>query len=361
MKKYLFILGLVGTALLSACSADDLTTALSPEEERALIVEASQDSDVPITLGSVASVRSGMTRTPIESYGNFNTPTGANAPCLGVFCLASAKQASAPSSASGNWDDALATWLNNVPAKATTGDVVFLDPTTLTKETPTSRILYYPYGNWYYYNFYAYYPRITDATAISVGSNSVIVNYEIDGREDIIWGKTTAPAQAYCAQYFRNNPTEIPQFDEFEHKLAKLEVYVKGNSNFEVTSATISGVYKNLALCVASKTTSGINPTGNLSIKAGSVSGDLSLSKVNAGGVDVDPFAGGAITVLAAEEKYIGYVMIPPTALLGVNEKYTINLEINGTLKHVVLKNSVDDSRMEFVKGKSYKITLDNN
>ena len=71
MNKYLFILGIVGTALLTACSSDDLTTVLLPEEERTLVVEAGKDSDVPITLG-VSSSR-GLTRAVVnpDASGNW--------------------------------------------------------------------------------------------------------------------------------------------------------------------------------------------------------------------------------------------------------------------------------------------------
>ena len=93
MNKYLFILGLVGIAFLSGCTSDDLAMVPSLEEERALIVEASQDSDVPITLG-IASSR-GYTRAPINpsdvegGYGNFETEPDRY---LGVFCLSTGIQ-----------------------------------------------------------------------------------------------------------------------------------------------------------------------------------------------------------------------------------------------------------------------------
>ena len=94
MNKYLFILGLVGTALFSACSADDLTTVLPPEEEEAIVVEAGKDSDVPIALG--ARTERGMTRAPLDpdGAGNFETPDGQ---FIGVFCLAGGRQTGAPS------------------------------------------------------------------------------------------------------------------------------------------------------------------------------------------------------------------------------------------------------------------------
>ena len=100
MKKYLFILGLVGTALFSACStADDLVSEKPNEappveepKETAIIVEASQDSEEPITLGIGQS--RGYTRTPLdtdvdEGFGNFKTESNR---FIGVFCLATGTQ-----------------------------------------------------------------------------------------------------------------------------------------------------------------------------------------------------------------------------------------------------------------------------
>ena len=102
MRQYLFILGLVGTALFTACStADDLIsedpngTPLDDQAtETALIAEASQNSDVSIAL--VAGQSRGSTRAPLnstevddEGYGNFTTEDGRY---IGVFCLATGTQ-----------------------------------------------------------------------------------------------------------------------------------------------------------------------------------------------------------------------------------------------------------------------------
>ena len=136
MNKYLFIIGFAGMALFSACSTSDELAADIPipspgltEEEKALIVEAGKDSDVPITLGSVANSRA-MTRTPIEpEIGTTLFTTPANQ-YLGVFCLAQGKQAGAPSLVPNDanilWNSSeYAKWLDNVPAKVlkhTAGD-----------------------------------------------------------------------------------------------------------------------------------------------------------------------------------------------------------------------------------------------
>jgi hypothetical protein len=98
MNKYLFILGFVGTALFTACStADDLvsekpieTPPVEEPKETTLLVEARQNSEIPITLG-VGQSR-GITRSPMspDEEGNFTTEDGKY---LGVFCLATGTQA----------------------------------------------------------------------------------------------------------------------------------------------------------------------------------------------------------------------------------------------------------------------------
>ena len=182
MNKYLFIIGFAGMALFSACSTSDELAADIPipspgltEEEKALIVEAGKDSDVPITLGSVANSRA-MTRTPIEpEIGTTLFTTPANQ-YLGVFCLAQGKQAGAPSLVPNDanilWNSSeYAKWLDNVPAKVlkhTAGDA---SPITggdaqnysyvqfMKDDLSGTKVYYYPFGNWYYYDFFAYYPR----------------------------------------------------------------------------------------------------------------------------------------------------------------------------------------------------------
>ena len=93
MKKYLFIFGLVGTALFTACSTSDdlmaeepsVTPVVDQTKEASLIIDAAQNSDIPISIG-VGSNR-GFTRAVVnpDASGNFTTEAGKY---LGVFCLA---------------------------------------------------------------------------------------------------------------------------------------------------------------------------------------------------------------------------------------------------------------------------------
>jgi len=276
MNKYLFILGLVGTALFTACSSADDLLAENPNEtlpdeknkEAAIVVEAGMDSDVPITLG-VGQSR-GFTRAvlnPSDNNGTFSTEADKY---LGVFCLATETQSGVsniPSVISDNkWNTAavddeahLIVRLRNVPAKVVrrevtpssgvyTSDVTFWDITN-------SRVqhYYYPMGNWMKYNFYAYYPRQEetvniggdDKTTLAFTANQVLEKYyEIDGTQDIIWGMSdqknatsvaASGADPYCAKYFRlarenegggDISSYYPKFT-FEHKLVQYRFFVK--------------------------------------------------------------------------------------------------------------------------------------
>ena len=306
MNKYLFILGLVGTALFTACStADDLvsekpieTPPVEEPKETTLLVEARQNSEIPITLG-VGQSR-GITRSPMnpDGEGNFTTEDGKY---LGVFCLATGTQANESNiptmiknfkwnTAPADDEDGLIVRMRNVPAQVTTdgstSNVVFLDSTTLVNPTPTQQEWYYPMGNWLKYNFYAYYPRqayeVNGKKTLSFSENQVLETYlTIDGSQDVIWGRAhpwnpRTPEEAtgfdpYCAKYFRKKRAEFgdeniknyyPKF-VFEHKLAQFRFFVKAASddvltnltslNMNVTDMYIANAIYSLSLVVAQK------------------------------------------------------------------------------------------------------------
>ena len=304
MKNYLFILGLVGTALFTACStADDLISedpnGTPPDDqatETALIAEASQNSDVSIAL--VAGQSRGYTRAPIDptdvvdGYGKFHTEDGRY---LGVFCLATGKQTGVsyiPSSIKNcDWkesaDDDLVVRLCNVPAKVSAdGKITFMDPDELFDVSPEEKAhyWYYPMASWLRYNFYAYYPRQDDVDdeghqTLSFTSNQAVEKYyTIDGSQDIIWGRsypwnpeTSEEATGhdpYCAKYFRwreenleAGKTIADYFPviKFEHKLVLFNFSVKANdaavtaAGAKVTDMYISNAIYKLSLVVANK------------------------------------------------------------------------------------------------------------
>jgi hypothetical protein len=347
MKKYLFICGLVGTALFTACSsADDLVKEVSPEisleEQKAMIVEAGKDSDVPITLGSVGSRRIALTRTPLDSdEGLFETPYNPDVPSasryLGVYCLATGKQQGIPTiegiipssddEVKWNGSSYYAKWLENVPARVVKHAAETVSPidggytqnysyVQFMKDN-LEKVYYYPFGNWYHYDFFAYYPR---QESIETIAKACYANLTIDGSDDIIWGKASGiipdplnpeetitlevdddatgnKVKAYSAKYMRlmkemdedgdhvpdNTEIEVVPELAFNHLLTQLVFSVKprpddvtelSNKGFRLTSLALKNVYNTLRLCVASKESpnaQGTNVSGILS-KSGGVS-----------------------------------------------------------------------------------------
>jgi hypothetical protein len=337
MNKYLFILGLVGTALFTACSTADELTAEKPIETppddrgsvTTLIAEESQNSEVPITLG--VSQGRGLTRKPLDpsdANGNFETSDGKY---LGVFCLATGTQSGVdniPSAISDNkWNTAddeegLIVRLKNVPAKVTTdgttSSVQFWDTTNEQEQH-----YYYPMSNWMKYNFYAYYPRQNETvtvsgqekTTLAFMANQVLEKYyEIDGTQDIIWGMSDqenatsvaeSGADPYCAKYFRLARARVaeeggdisayyPEFT-FEHKLVQFRFFVKAADataltglqalNAQVTDMYIANAIYQLSLVVANKSTPSKN--GELSML-----GDFKTTtlRIKTNGADTDRF-----------------------------------------------------------------------
>jgi len=282
MNKYLFILGIVGSAFIFGCTSDDLAMVPSLEEERALIVEASQDSDVPITLG-IASSR-GVTRSPLEG-GDLSIP---NDEYLGVFCLSTGIQSGVDASIlptniqRNNWKDddtGLLVRMKNVPASVSSGNVTFKK-----SDASVDQTYYYPMGNWMKYNFYAYYPRQKETVNYKEQDRSTIEfdkvgtyyyllekYFEIDGTHDIIWGKADPPADnAFSAKYILNNPTEIPQF-KFKHKLVQFRFFVKAENkdvadSVKITNMSVPNALGYLALVIANQ-----NPAPVDSMKEGTI------------------------------------------------------------------------------------------
>jgi len=257
MNKYLFILGLVGTALFTACStSDDLTaeeTPVTPVEEpkeTTLVVEARQNSEIPITLG--AGSGRAMTRAPFDNETDvFSTPFDPDDPSknryIGVFCLATGYQPlyEANPPIENNWTNNDATGLimrmNNVPAIVQNSSVRFPNIPSLSTADPLADVYYYPMGNWMKYNFYAYYPwqnEGDDSRTLTFKNNRVLEKYyEIDGSQDIIWGmahpeeaQAVSPAVQdafpYSSKYIRLKRNEVGEEHIAEH-YPKMKLYHK--------------------------------------------------------------------------------------------------------------------------------------
>ena len=339
----IYILGLVVTAFFLGCTSDDLTTAPSPKEDDATIVEASQDSDVPISFGIGQS--RGSTRTPIE--GDFTTSD------LAVFCLATGTQTGVTNIPTdienNNWYNdkngelgSLLVRMNNVSASVSLGDVSL------------SQDYYYPMANWMKYNFYAYYPKQSEATFTTTGNQvSVKFTTAIDGIHDIIWGRAypeTNPDPAtnhepYSAKYFRlareaagggDISAYYPKFT-FEHKLVKFKFFVKAtaaakDAGAKVTKMSISNAIKQLNLVVANKLDTTQNGSLNPAI---SKTGSLNIKNIKQVDKDKDCFDGTDAKALTLEtsEQEVGYLMLPAPPNLPAPESAGFKYHISGTVK----------------------------
>ena len=382
MNKYLIILGFVGTAIFSACSSDDLTTVPSLEKERALVVEAGKDSDIPIILGSIGNGRA-VTRTPLEST-EFQIPDG----YLSVYCLATGIQAGAPniSAIPGSDDDIvwndlnnIANWLVNKPAIVSYYSGTGASPISGVSG-PYSYIQFwkdgdvkerfYPFGNWYSYDFFAYYPRVADAnTSYSESGKTCFANITIDGSKDVIWGHASGSDEGFSAKYMRLNPTTVPEF-EFNHLLTQLVFYVRPHDEsvsqlqtdgIKVTELKMK-VYKKLKLIVASK---------DLGLTSGNISELSAYGDMSVWDGDTE-FSGGAIPVVSASynpsdesthKTFVGYAMVPPS------NTYTVKLKVEDGSSNPYY-NPADDNVDEdgyriidltgtFLAGCKYEIILD--
>ena len=407
MNKYLFILGFVGTALFTACStADDLTAedpnGTPPDDhatETALIAEASQNSDVSIAL--VAGQTRGYTRAPIDptdvvdGYGKFKTETGRY---LGVFCLATGKQAGVsniPSSIKNcDWKECanndLVVRLKNVPAIVDAEGFKFWNTTD-----DQLQYYYYPMASWLKYNFYAYYPRQEDIDGeghetLSFTANQALEKYyTIDGSQDVIWGMANPPAdetpvgaEPYCAKYIRwreSNPNYFPEL-KFEHKLVQFNFSVKAASDAVVTAGAkvtdmyISNAIYKLSLIVANKKYE--NQNGHL----GYIKGDnskypqmtrLDIKEASTNNNRFDGTVEKALT-LTTDAQGAGYIMLPPPEVaqdvlpdhkyrLVIAFKYggqsnVADIEMEPPLKPK--ENPSDPDEYGFEEGKKYSITL---
>ena len=425
MKKYLFIFGLVGTALFTACSsADDLVADIPSqgltEEEKAMIVEAGQDSDVPITIGSVGSNRA-ITRKPIDSgTGDLFEITGTDGQYLGVFCLAQGVQAGAPdidaipdTDADVKWNGTCqhANWMENIPAKVLKHNASSDSPIDggysvdysyvqfMKDDLSGTKVYYYPFGNWYYYDFFAYYPRQASVSTIAKSSS---VDFTITGKEDIIWAHaaggatvtdpvTSNSVKSYSAKYMRlskedldgNGSPDHTEFEvvpglAFEHKLTQFVFSIKPHDTdaaqlfakgFALTGMSLQNVYHKLRLIVASKAEETGNVAGTLSIFDTSASTGLADIQVSNPTDDSDPFGGGSTTIPVANTagdtstKLVGYALVPSSDLIAdkAHNAYMVSISLSQTSGDPVPDTVIPLTPPAggFLAGHKYNITLE--
>lgn len=410
MKKYLFFLSAVSIAMFTACSSEedlaDAPKTMTQEEYNAIVAEATSPSDVQIRLG-MGSQASSVTRAPLESDadGFFTTPTSSDpggAQYLGIYCLAQQNQTTSGTLPVGSVATGSISWVtpvsddaretakfflmkNNQAARVVKlaagdkiGDVTLTGPACevqfMNDDLSSAKTYYYPYGNWYNYHFYGYYPRQT--TGITEAADKITVNYTINGTQDIIHG-TAKPVDAadlttgFNAKYIRRLQSEnhydldhLPAM-AMEHKLTQVRFWVKttssnydtygygtgsGQKKFQITSLKLTQVPTNWTLTVADKSATG-NTEGQLLPQSNIGLGDITpkymelLGDGKTSDATQTSNAEGLPTAKDIEQttKLIGYAMIPTTEMMG-NSAITIPERTDKTVPYFDFTISYTDA-----------------
>lgn len=190
------------------------------------------DSEVEILLGSA-------TGSNVEVDKRAALENDADIKGMGVFCLAREKQEINPGAYDITWfsasgQDWSACLMKNVEANKRGNGVYWADDT---------KHYYYPISQFYRYDFYGYYPYVNDGN-IRMENNKVEVDYAMDGKTDIIWGRASSDEQyAYSAAYFRQpgNEDKYPRLD-LRHVMTRLKFKVMPGAQVEGGSTVASSM-----------------------------------------------------------------------------------------------------------------------
>lgn len=338
MNKYMYMALAASVTVLSACSNDEELAGCSNGGNVDI-----DNTPVEIVLGDAD-----LTRAAIQGDGDLEK--------MGIFCLAKAKQEINSGAADINWFDGNPThWsaciMNNVAATKQGGRISWLE---------ADKHYFYPISQFYSYNFYGYYPYDDQVDTTTV--NRAVVNYTIDGSQDIIWGKATSNEQyAYSAKYFRENAGAAKPKLNLEHLLTRLTFTILpdetgADNGVSAAGMTVQKVYvkdvpANLALIVASRDEEGIL----LAEEGMLIPCELNLTDLylkDADGTELSP-------VSLAD----GEVSVGESLLLYPAEKYLLAVDFtHENFPDEVLKTEcwleLKDASGAFEKGKSYNVKL---
>ena len=264
MKRISIVTLMAALVLLSGCNKDN-------EFNNSVDIDINNSSEVPIKLGTYTGSTSATTRASIESLDEM---VGNDEHRVGVFCLAARKTdiKSAQSASDVDWmypidpptedgdfgkDYSTTThrrYWDNLCCEVTkeAGSGFRLEPVQKDDENYKPYYSYYPISSVYGYDFYSYYPYQPEEDEfgnrrVSCSTNSVCVDFDINGTQDIIWGKSVDVTRAdlvkegitvsellntltksyYSARFFRKNPKKenaVPIV--LKHKLARFQFYV---------------------------------------------------------------------------------------------------------------------------------------
>lgn len=218
MKERILLLIFVISAVLVGCSESDSGSA--PLFER--------PSDKRILLNCNTTFKAEVsTRASIDTISELDR--------VGIFCLARQKtningSSEAPDP---NWSVLIDT--SSVRYGYTTNGIywpniacnVIHDTTSrarLEVEEGQAYVWYYPITSWYGYDFYGYHPY---QAGFSHTEDSVTVDFETDGTQDILWGRSDIKSEsyAYSARYFRSSKDSVVHM-KFKHCLTQFQFYI---------------------------------------------------------------------------------------------------------------------------------------
>lgn len=279
MTNKFLILGLAVVSALSSCTTDDILAPDNFDPDEVMdpnhVEVRNSNYEIQLSGGGSNSMRTIFETT--EEDKKFYT--GDMASSLGVFCLAYDKLSDSNLIPDVSWasDDAnikkFNVWMNNVEANTFAGNEngnipgkVYWTKDAKKPETPIK--YYYPMGGWYKYAFYSYFPRVSNTkVSIENGDYVAVAQISIDGRRDVLWGKTwTGSPYAYSAKFFHqeDNRDTIPMLS-MRHVLARLRFQaVAGESSWndgkeetvadqeiEITDIRVLNVPNEIGLVVA--------------------------------------------------------------------------------------------------------------
>ena len=171
-------------------------------------------SNVEISLQSDPKIEVSTTRAAIMGDDEDVTSNINN---IGVFGLARTTQEINNTAGAINWFHNTENWsdciLDNVKSYKEGNDIKWANP---------DDVYFYPVSQFYSYDFYGYYPRVSNPIKTY---NRVCAEYTIDGTQDLIWGRATSSEKyAYSARYYREsqeNSTKRPNI-ALKHLLTRL-------------------------------------------------------------------------------------------------------------------------------------------
>lgn len=287
INKKVLTLGSVCLLMLGGCSKEDGTTSSTPQHD---LIEA---DPVKIELSSqTKELVSATTRAALEGDANISGVGNS----LGIFGLARAPQVwDSPSNpyslTEWNWDDwndyeaNRACILKNVEAEKVSGNIVW---------KAAGAVFFYPITQVYAYDFYGYYPYKADNQLVYAANNKkVSVQYEIDGTQDLLWGRATSTeTDGYSARYFRQSSgrnTDKPNI-ALQHLLTRLTFSVlpgasyTGGNDYEVAQdmvvekVQILGAKNHLEVTIADWSDITPSTTDDLASRISPVSADDPVS-----------------------------------------------------------------------------------